>query len=52
MVGWIWVVEMNSPARGPQLGPNVHTTDMKKEEFERMGKKKDKRNLWGWVSEI
>jgi hypothetical protein len=37
------VVEMKSPARGPRLGPNVHTTHVKnKEEFERMGKKKEK----------
>jgi hypothetical protein len=36
-----WVVEMKSPARGPRLGTNVHTTDVKKKEFERMGKKKE-----------
>jgi hypothetical protein len=32
--------------------PPVHTIDVKKEDFERMGKKKVKRNLWGWDSEI
>jgi hypothetical protein len=37
-----WVVEMKSPVRGPRLGPNVHTTDVKKEESEGMGKKKEK----------
>jgi hypothetical protein len=47
-----WVVEMKSLARGPRLGPYVHTTDVKKEKFERMGKKKEKRHLWGGDSEI
>jgi hypothetical protein len=47
-----WVVEMKSPAREPRLGPNVHTTDVKnKEEFEGMGKKKEK-DLWGRISKI
>jgi hypothetical protein len=34
-----WVVEMKCLARGPRLGPYVHTTDVKKEELERMRKK-------------
>jgi hypothetical protein len=33
-----WVVEMMSPARGPRLGPYVHTKDVNKE----------KKNLRGW----
>jgi hypothetical protein len=37
---------------GDEDGPDVHTTDVKKEEFERMGKEKENRNWWGGDSEI
>jgi hypothetical protein len=44
-----WVVEMKSPAHAPRLEPYVHiTTDVKKEEFSRMGKKKKEKKFVGW----